>query len=69
VIADPPRKDYRKLLLSKPFLDACESYYGVLCSSRELREKPFVSAYMSIVDPLLVNNNIGGSIKRGNATS
>jgi len=69
MIAEPPRKDCRKLLLTQQFLNACESNYGVLCSSKELKEKPFVSKYISIIDPLLANNNIGGSIRKGNATS
>ncbi|KAL9312889.1 hypothetical protein ACSQ67_018341 [Phaseolus vulgaris] len=64
--AEPPRKDCRKLLLTQQFLNACESNYGVLCSSKELKEKPFVSKYISIIDPLLANNNIGGSIRKGN---
>ncbi|XP_022632068.1 uncharacterized protein LOC106778868 [Vigna radiata var. radiata] len=64
--AEPPRKDCQRLLLNHHFLNACESMYGVLCSSKELKEKPFVSKYISIVDPLLPNNNIGGSIRKGN---
>ncbi|XP_047150655.1 uncharacterized protein LOC124822671 [Vigna umbellata] len=64
--AEPPRKDCQRLLLNHQFLDACESMYGILCSSKELKEKPFVSKYIRIVDPLLPNNNIGGSIRKGN---
>ncbi|XP_027902202.1 uncharacterized protein LOC114162489 [Vigna unguiculata] len=64
--AEPPRKDCQKLLLTHQFLNSCESIYGVLCSGNELKEKPFVSKCVSIVDPLLPNNNIGGSIRKGN---
>ncbi|CAJ1974368.1 unnamed protein product [Sphenostylis stenocarpa] len=64
--AEPPRNNCGKLLLTQQFLTACEFNYGVLCSSKELNEKPFVSKYMNIVDPLLANNNLGGSINKGN---
>ncbi|CAJ1974668.1 unnamed protein product [Sphenostylis stenocarpa] len=63
--AEPPRNNCGELLLTQQFLNACEFNYGVLCSSKELNEKPFVSKYMNIVDPLLANNNLGGSIHKG----
>ncbi|TKY74120.1 Poly(A) RNA polymerase cid14 [Spatholobus suberectus] len=64
--AEPPRKNCQPLLLSKQFLYVCESSYGVMPSSQELKEKPFVSKYLNIVDPLRANNNLGRSIHKGN---
>lgn len=69
LIAEPPRKNCQQLLLSKKFLNACESCYGIIPTSQELREKPFVSKYINIVDPLRANNNLGRSITKGNLTS
>ncbi|RDX89278.1 hypothetical protein CR513_29021, partial [Mucuna pruriens] len=64
--AEPPRKNCQELLLSENFLNACEFCYGVMPSIEELKEKPFVSKYLNVVDPLRSNNNLGRSINKGN---
>nr|KYP69866.1 Poly(A) RNA polymerase cid14 [Cajanus cajan] len=64
--AEPPRKNCQELLLREQFLYGCESCYGVMPSSQELREKPFASKFLNIVDPLRSNNNLGRSINKGN---
>ncbi|KAL2339644.1 hypothetical protein Fmac_007584 [Flemingia macrophylla] len=64
--AESPRKDSPEFLLNEKFLKDCESCYGFMPSSQELREKPFVSKFLNIVDPLRSNNNLGRSISKGN---
>ncbi|KAI9180015.1 hypothetical protein LWI28_000275 [Acer negundo] len=61
VTAEPPRKDGGVLLLSKLFLDACNSTYAV-----DNQGQPFVSKHFNVIDPLRVNNNLGRSVSKGN---
>ncbi|XP_061353012.1 uncharacterized protein LOC133297819 [Gastrolobium bilobum] len=66
VTAEPPRKDGGDLLLSKLFLDACNSVYAVCLGGQENQGQPFVSKYFNVIDPLRVNNNLGRSVSKGN---
>ncbi|CAI9763842.1 unnamed protein product [Fraxinus pennsylvanica] len=66
VTAEPPLKDRGELLLSKLFLDACNSVYAVFPGDLENNGQPFVSKYFNVVDPLRVNNNLGRSVSKGN---
>ncbi|XP_061360129.1 uncharacterized protein LOC133304161 [Gastrolobium bilobum] len=63
--AEPPLKDCRELLLDNSFLNACNTFYGVMPSSQENQEQPFVCRYFNIIDPLRANNNLGRSVSKG----
>eukprot|EP00252_Welwitschia_mirabilis_P024356 TRINITY_DN7197_c0_g1_i1.p1 TRINITY_DN7197_c0_g1~~TRINITY_DN7197_c0_g1_i1.p1 ORF type:complete len:1272 (+),score=266.88 TRINITY_DN7197_c0_g1_i1:209-3817(+) len=64
--AEPPRKDGGKLLLDKPFLDACSTLYAVIPGGHENQGQTFVSKYLNVVDPLRTSNNLGRSVSKGN---
>ncbi|XP_062210313.1 uncharacterized protein LOC133911878 isoform X2 [Phragmites australis] len=64
--AEPPWMDSGKLLLSKSFLDTCNSAYGVMPRTQESQGQPFVSKHFNVIDPLRTNNNLGRSVSKGN---
>ncbi|KAK3026460.1 hypothetical protein RJ639_041870 [Escallonia herrerae] len=66
ITADPPRKDGGELLLSKLFLNACNTVYSVLPGGQETNELPFISKHFNVMDPLRTNNNLGRSVSKGN---
>ncbi|KAK7311456.1 hypothetical protein RJT34_09611 [Clitoria ternatea] len=63
--AEPPREDCQELLFSEKFLTACKSCYGATPSVQGNEERPFVSKFFNIIDPLRPNNNLGRSISKG----
>uniref|UniRef100_A0A2P2M8I0 Uncharacterized protein MANES_01G247200 n=2 Tax=Rhizophora mucronata TaxID=61149 RepID=A0A2P2M8I0_RHIMU len=66
VTAEPPRKDGGELLLSKLFLDACNTVYAVFPGGQESQGQAFVSKHFNVIDPLRINNNLGRSVSKGN---
>lgn len=66
--AEPPRKDSGKLLLDKRFLDSCSKAYAVFPGGQDNNGQPFVSKHFNVIDPLRVNNNLGRSVSKGNAS-
>ncbi|KAF6140889.1 hypothetical protein GIB67_042302 [Kingdonia uniflora] len=60
----PPRKDRRKLLLDRSFLESCSTAYAVTPGSQENQGQPFVSKHFNVIDPLRANNNLGRSVSK-----
>ncbi|XP_027339362.1 uncharacterized protein LOC113853107 [Abrus precatorius] len=65
--AKPPRRDSKELFFSEQFLNSCKFCYGAIPSSQENEEKPFLSKYFNVIDPLCANNNLGRSISKGSS--
>ncbi|GLT84753.1 hypothetical protein SLE2022_029680 [Rubroshorea leprosula] len=66
VTAKPPLKDGGELLLSKLFLDAWCSHYGVFPGGQENQGQPSVSKKFNVIDPSCMNSNLGRSVSEGN---
>ncbi|KAL9245414.1 hypothetical protein vseg_019072 [Gypsophila vaccaria] len=63
---EPPRKDRGELLLSRAFLQACNTVYAVFPGGLENQGPPFMSKHFNVIDPLRINNNLGRSVSKGN---